>query len=91
MERNTPYAAALVNSAINRVTKATIGSTAAEDSSEERIEDSAMKTTESMIKKFPGFSVDVNLFEGFSQLLPTKVCPAVEGRSMATGGASRFP
>ncbi|KFX99601.1 hypothetical protein O988_03746 [Pseudogymnoascus sp. VKM F-3808] len=90
MERGTPYAAALVNSAINRVTKTTIESTAAEDSSEEIIEESAMKTTKTMIKIFPGFSVDTNLFEGFSQLLPANVYPAVAGRTMATGGASRF-
>lgn len=89
-ERDTPYAAALVNSAINRVTKTTIGSIAAEDSNEERIEERAMKTTRSMIKHFPGFVVDVSLFEGFSQLLPAKVCPAVAGRTMATGGTSRF-
>jgi hypothetical protein len=50
IERGTPYAAALVNSAVNRVTKTTIESTAAEDSSEEIIEESAMKTTTSMTK-----------------------------------------
>ncbi|KFY87039.1 hypothetical protein V498_07302, partial [Pseudogymnoascus sp. VKM F-4517 (FW-2822)] len=52
MERDTLYAAALVKSAINRTAKTTIGSTAAEDSSEEGIEESAIRTTNSMIKDF---------------------------------------
>ncbi|KFY36852.1 hypothetical protein V495_07545 [Pseudogymnoascus sp. VKM F-4514 (FW-929)] len=90
MERGTPYAAALVNSVINRVTKTTIESTAAEDSCEEIIEESRMKTIKTTIKIFPGFSVDTNLFDGFSQLLPANVYPTVAGRTMATGGASRF-
>ncbi|ELR04934.1 hypothetical protein VC83_02822 [Pseudogymnoascus destructans] len=85
----TPYAAALVNSAINRVAKVTVGSTAAEDSEEDRIEENAMKTM-SAAKNLPGFSVDAGLLEGFRQLLPANVYPTVAGRTMATGGASRF-
>lgn len=90
MERDTLYAAALVKSAINRTSKTTIGSTAAEDSSEEGIEESAIKTTNSMIKDFAGFIVDVHLFEGFSKLLPANVCPVAAGRTMRTVGTSRF-
>ncbi|KFY11027.1 hypothetical protein V491_07362 [Pseudogymnoascus sp. VKM F-3775] len=78
---DTPYAAALVNSAINRIMKITIGSTAAEDSVEERIEERVMKMTQSIINNFSGFIVDDCLFEGFSQLLPG---------TMEVGGASRF-
>jgi hypothetical protein len=87
--KDTPYAAALVNSAIKRVAKITVGSTAAEDSEEERIEESAMKTM-SRVKHLPEFSVDASLLEGFGQLLPANVYPSVAGRTMATGGISRF-
>ncbi|OBT70304.1 hypothetical protein VE03_00280 [Pseudogymnoascus sp. 23342-1-I1] len=90
MERATPYAEALVNSAINRTTKKTIGSTAAEDSTEEEIEESVMKTTKSMIKEFAGFIVDISLFEGFSKLLPANVYLAAAGHTVKTGGTSRF-
>ncbi|KFY43898.1 hypothetical protein V494_01774 [Pseudogymnoascus sp. VKM F-4513 (FW-928)] len=88
--RDTPYAAALVNSAINRATKVTIGSTAAEDSTEEMIEDGAMNFTKFMIENSPGFGVDADLFGGFVQLLPGNGSPPVVGRTMATGGTSRF-
>lgn len=90
MEKYTPYAAALVNSAINRTEKTTVESTAAEDSSEEGIEESAMKTTKSMVKDFAGFIVDVNLFEGFSKRLPANARPVAAGRTMRTVGISRF-
>ncbi|KFY13107.1 hypothetical protein V492_03484 [Pseudogymnoascus sp. VKM F-4246] len=88
--RDTPYAAALVNSAINRATKVTIGSTAAEDSTEEMIEDGAMNFTKFMIENSPGFGVDADLFGGFVQLLPGNGSPPVVGRTIAAGGTSRF-
>ncbi|KFY85630.1 hypothetical protein V498_07697, partial [Pseudogymnoascus sp. VKM F-4517 (FW-2822)] len=88
MERDTLYAAALVKSAINRTSKTTIGSTAAEDSGEEGIEESVIKTTNSMIKDFAGFIVDVNLFEGFSKLLPANACPVAAESISATDQTS---
>ncbi|OBT75554.1 hypothetical protein VF21_05860 [Pseudogymnoascus sp. 05NY08] len=87
--KGTSYAAPLVNSAINRVAKITVGSTAAEDSEGERIEESAMKTV-SRVKHLPEFSADASLLEGFGQLLPANVYPSVAGRTKATGGTSRF-
>lgn len=87
--KGTPYAAPLVHSAIKRVAKVTVASTATENSEEERIEESAMKDI-SRVKHLPEFSVDASLLKGFSQLLPANVYPSVAGRTMATGGTSRF-
>lgn len=87
--KGTPYAAPLVDSAIKRVAKVTVVSTAAENSEEERIEESTMKDI-SRVKHLPEFSVDASLLKGFSQLLPANVYPSVAGRTMATGGTSRF-
>ncbi|KFZ16477.1 hypothetical protein V501_02217 [Pseudogymnoascus sp. VKM F-4519 (FW-2642)] len=87
--KGTPYAAPLVDSAIKRVAKVTFASTAAEDSEEERIEESAMKAM-SRVKHLPEFNIDASLLKGFGQLLPANVHPSVAGRTMETRGTSRF-